>query len=36
MWIFEKFLSASPVDDEPPAIDETNKVSLNFDFEIKN
>ena len=35
MWIFEKFLSASPVDDEPPAIDEINKVSINFDFETK-
>ena len=35
MWIFNKFLSASPTDNEPAAIDETNKVSLNFDFDIK-
>ena len=35
MWIFEKFFSVSPADDEPAAIDDTNKVNLDFDFEIK-
>ena len=35
MWIFDKFLSASPTDAEPTVIDDIVKVTLDFDFDDK-
>ena len=35
IWIFNKFHSESSKHAEPAPIDDINKVTLNFDFDIK-